>query len=114
MEIGTLGAGAFAQAFAKRALKAGYKVRLSNSRGPTTAVLLLDEFVNKPSQIKGGIEHSQRGGKVLLTLRHCGYADPGKPRKTIIHCASISLAIKASTIEFKQALGFSLYMAKRF
>jgi 3-hydroxyisobutyrate dehydrogenase-like beta-hydroxyacid dehydrogenase len=29
MEIGTLGAGAFAQAFAKRALKAGYKVKLS-------------------------------------------------------------------------------------
>jgi len=34
MEIGTIGAGAFAQAFAKRALKAGYKVKLSNSRGP--------------------------------------------------------------------------------
>jgi 8-hydroxy-5-deazaflavin:NADPH oxidoreductase len=34
MEIGTIGAGAFALAFAKRALKAGYKVKLSNSRGP--------------------------------------------------------------------------------
>jgi 8-hydroxy-5-deazaflavin:NADPH oxidoreductase len=34
MEIGTLGAGAFAQAFAKRALKAGHSVKLSNSRGP--------------------------------------------------------------------------------
>jgi hypothetical protein len=34
MEIGTIGAGDFAQAFAKRALKAGHKVRLSNSRGP--------------------------------------------------------------------------------
>jgi len=34
MEIGTIGAGAFAQAFAKRALKAGHKVKLSNSRGP--------------------------------------------------------------------------------
>jgi predicted dinucleotide-binding enzyme len=33
MEIGTIGAGAFAQAFAKQALKAGYKVKLSNSRG---------------------------------------------------------------------------------
>src|SRR5712692_1345423 len=33
MEIGTIGAGAFAQAFAKRVLKAGHKVRLSNSRG---------------------------------------------------------------------------------
>ena len=34
MEIGTIGAGAFAQTFAKRALKAGHKVKLSNSRGP--------------------------------------------------------------------------------
>src|SRR5271169_4092592 len=34
MEIGTIGAGDFAQAFAKRGLKAGHKVRLSNSRGP--------------------------------------------------------------------------------
>jgi 8-hydroxy-5-deazaflavin:NADPH oxidoreductase len=32
MEIGTIGA--FAQAVAKRALKAGYKVKLSNSRDP--------------------------------------------------------------------------------
>src|ERR1700747_605973 len=34
MEIGTIGAGAFSQTFAKRALKAGHKVKLSNSRGP--------------------------------------------------------------------------------
>jgi predicted dinucleotide-binding enzyme len=34
MEIGTIGAGAFAQAFAKQALKAGHKVKLSNSRSP--------------------------------------------------------------------------------
>ena len=34
MEIGTIGAGAFAQAFAKRALKAGHKVKLSNNLGP--------------------------------------------------------------------------------
>src|ERR1700694_849950 len=42
MEIGTIGAGAFAQAFAKRALKAGHKVKLSNSRGPKS----LREIVN--------------------------------------------------------------------
>ena len=34
MEIGTIGAGAFAQAFAKRALKAGHTVKLSNQHGP--------------------------------------------------------------------------------
>jgi predicted dinucleotide-binding enzyme len=43
MEIGTIGAGDFAQAFAKRALKAGYKVTLSNSRGPES----LREIVNR-------------------------------------------------------------------
>jgi predicted dinucleotide-binding enzyme len=34
MEIGTIGAGAFAQAFAKQAIKAGHRVKLSNHRGP--------------------------------------------------------------------------------
>jgi len=34
MEIGTIGAGAFAQAFAKRALEAGHEVKLSNQHGP--------------------------------------------------------------------------------
>ena len=43
MEIGTIGAGDFAQAFAKRALQAGHKVKLSNSRGPES----LREIVNQ-------------------------------------------------------------------
>jgi predicted dinucleotide-binding enzyme len=43
MEIGTIGAGDFAQAFAKRALKGGHKVKLSNSRGPKS----LREIVNQ-------------------------------------------------------------------
>jgi predicted dinucleotide-binding enzyme len=43
MEIGTIGAGDFAQAFARRALKAGHKVKLSNSRGPES----LREIVNQ-------------------------------------------------------------------
>ena len=43
MEIGTIGAGDFAEAFAKRALKAGHKVKLSNSRGPES----LREIVNR-------------------------------------------------------------------
>lgn len=34
MEIGTIGAGAFAQAFARQVLKAGHNVKLSNHRGP--------------------------------------------------------------------------------
>src|ERR1700747_557060 len=43
MEIGTIGAGAFAQAFAKQALKAGHKVKLSNSHGPNS----LGKIVNQ-------------------------------------------------------------------
>src|SRR5207245_10715289 len=43
MEIGSIGAGSFAQAFTKRALKAGHKVKLSNSRGPDS----LREIVNQ-------------------------------------------------------------------
>jgi 8-hydroxy-5-deazaflavin:NADPH oxidoreductase len=42
MEIGIIGAGAFAQAFAKRALKAGHNVKLSNSRRPDS----LGDIVN--------------------------------------------------------------------
>jgi predicted dinucleotide-binding enzyme len=43
MEIGTIGAGALAQAFAKLALKAGHKVKLSNDRGSDS----LREIVNQ-------------------------------------------------------------------
>ena len=43
MEIGTIGAGDFAQAFARRALQTGHKVKLSNSRGPES----LREIVNQ-------------------------------------------------------------------
>ena len=43
MEIGTIGAGAFAQAFAKRALRVGHQVKLSNHRGPDS----LREIVNQ-------------------------------------------------------------------
>jgi len=42
MEIGTIGAGDFEQAFAKRVLKAGHSIKLSNSRGPES----LREIVN--------------------------------------------------------------------
>src|SRR6267154_5084502 len=42
MEIGTIGAGDLAQAFAKRVLRAGHKVKISNSRGPGS----LREIVN--------------------------------------------------------------------
>src|SRR6266478_8606798 len=42
MQIGTIGAGALAQAFAKRVLKAGFNVKMSNNRGPES----LREIVN--------------------------------------------------------------------
>jgi len=44
MEIGTIGAGAFAQTFTKRALKAGHKVKLSNDRGPDSLREIVDRL----------------------------------------------------------------------
>ena len=44
MEIGTIGAGALAQAFAKRALRAGHKVTLSNDRGPDSLREIIDQL----------------------------------------------------------------------
>jgi 8-hydroxy-5-deazaflavin:NADPH oxidoreductase len=44
MEIGTIGAGAFAQAFSRRALKAGHKVKLSNDRGPDSLREIVDQL----------------------------------------------------------------------
>ena len=44
MEIGTIGAGALAQAFAKRALRAGHKVTLSNDQGPDSLREIVDQL----------------------------------------------------------------------
>ena len=44
MEIGTIGAGAFAQAFARRVLEAGHTIRLSNSRGPGSLREIVDRL----------------------------------------------------------------------
>src|SRR5216683_5401150 len=66
MEIGTIGAGDFAQAFAKRALKAGHKVKLSNSRGPES----LREIVNRlgPGAIAATKEEAAACEMVLLAV----------------------------------------------
>jgi 8-hydroxy-5-deazaflavin:NADPH oxidoreductase len=66
MEIGTIGAGAFAQAFAKRALKVGHKVKLSNSRGPEN----LRQVVNQlgPGAMAGTKEEAAACEMVLLAV----------------------------------------------
>src|SRR6266511_2163036 len=66
MEIGTIGAGSFAQAFAKRALKAGHKVKLSNSRGPDS----LREIVNQlgPGATAASKEEAAACEMVLLAV----------------------------------------------
>src|SRR5499433_1003205 len=66
MEIGTIGAGAFAQAFAKRALKAGHKVKLSNSRGPDS----LRDIVSKlgPGATAASAEEATACEMVLLAV----------------------------------------------
>ena len=66
MEIGTIGAGDFAQALAKRALKAGHKVKLSNSRGPES----LREIVIRlgPGAIAATKEEAAACETVLLAV----------------------------------------------
>jgi len=66
MEIGTIGAGDFAQAFAKRALKAGHKVKLSNSRGPES----LREIINQlgPGAMAATTEEAAACEVVLLSV----------------------------------------------
>jgi predicted dinucleotide-binding enzyme len=44
MQIGTIGAGAFARAFAKQALKAGHQIKLSNSRGPASLRQIVEQL----------------------------------------------------------------------
>src|SRR5260370_23387173 len=66
MEIGTIGAGAFAQAFAKRALKAGHKVKLSNNLGPEG----LREIVNQlgPGAMAATMDEAVACEMVLLAV----------------------------------------------
>jgi 8-hydroxy-5-deazaflavin:NADPH oxidoreductase len=66
MNIGTIGAGDFAQAFAKRVLKAGHKVKLSNSRGPES----LREIVMQlgPGATTGTREEAAACEMVLLAV----------------------------------------------
>src|SRR5215472_15694901 len=66
MEIGTIGAGDFGQAFAKRALKAGHNVKLSNRRGPES----LREIVNQlgPGAIAATTEEAAACEIVLLAV----------------------------------------------
>jgi 8-hydroxy-5-deazaflavin:NADPH oxidoreductase len=66
MEIGTIGAGAFAQAFAKQVLNAGHKVKLSNHRGPDS----LREIVNQlgPGASAASSEEAAACEMVLLAV----------------------------------------------
>ena len=66
MEIGTIGAGAFAQAFAKRVLKAGHKVKLTNNLGPERLI----EIVNQlgPGATAATVEEAVACEMVLLAV----------------------------------------------
>jgi 8-hydroxy-5-deazaflavin:NADPH oxidoreductase len=66
MEIGTIGAGAFAQAFAKRALKAGHQVKLSNQRGPDSLGQIVDQL--GPGATAASKEEAAACEMVLLTV----------------------------------------------
>src|SRR5579862_9870340 len=66
MQLGTIGAGDLAQAVAKQVLKAGYKVKLSNSLGPES----LREIVRElgPGAMAATREEAVACEMVLLAL----------------------------------------------
>lgn len=66
MNFGTIGAGVVAQAIARHLVKAGHRVTLSNSRGPST----LDEVVSAlgPSASAGTVADAARADMVFLTV----------------------------------------------
>src|SRR6266436_3358777 len=66
MEIRTIGAGDLAQAFAKRMLRAGHKVKIGNSRGPDS----LREIVNQlgPGATAAAREEAAACEMVLLAV----------------------------------------------
>ena len=66
MEIGTIGAGDFAQAFAKRALKPGHKVKLSNRRGPESLQEIIDQL--GPGAMAATTEEAAACEVVLLAV----------------------------------------------
>src|ERR1700741_5479075 len=66
MEIGTIGAGPFAQAFAKQALKAGHRVKLSNRRGLESLREIVDQL--GPGAQAATKEEAARCEMVLLPL----------------------------------------------
>src|SRR5262249_5527056 len=66
MEIGTIGAGAFAQAFAKRALKVGHKLKLSNSQGPGSLREIVDQL--GPGAMAAAREEAAACEMVLLAV----------------------------------------------
>jgi predicted dinucleotide-binding enzyme len=66
MEIGTIGAGAFAQAFAKQALKAGHKVKFSNNHGPESLGAVVNQL--GPGAMAASKEEAAACEMVLLAV----------------------------------------------
>lgn len=66
MQIGTIGAGAFARAFAKQALKAGHEVKLSNTRGPDSLRKIVEQL--GPGATAASKEEAAACDMVLLAV----------------------------------------------
>jgi predicted dinucleotide-binding enzyme len=66
MEIGTIGAGAFAQAFAKLAIKAGHKVKLSNNHGLASLRAVVNQL--GPGAMAASKEEAAACEMVLLAV----------------------------------------------
>lgn len=64
--IGIIGAGAIGQAFAKQALRAGYRVILSNSRGPASLAGVVDKL--GPAATAGSVAQAAAADLVFVSV----------------------------------------------
>jgi len=66
MRIGIIGAGAIGQAFARQALRAGYQVILSNSRGPQSLASLVEDL--GPGASAGTVREAALADMVMIAV----------------------------------------------
>jgi NADP oxidoreductase coenzyme F420-dependent len=83
MQIGTIEAGNFGQAFAKRGLKAGHNVKLSNSRGPDSLGDIFITLVDRLCLASAQCHYPTACAKLLLNLV-LGQRLPPKKRQRLV------------------------------
>lgn len=104
-KIGIIGAGRLGTALARQSLKAGYEVRISNSRGPESLELLLGVLL--PGAIATTIDETVAQSEIVILafpLRHFRSLDPRKfDHKLVIDAMNYWAPVEGHMTEFAQS-----------